>query len=138
MSVAIGGFTWPGGGGFSFPPRRVNVAGHLLTFLPEETAEHDGVKLTSPARTWLDLASVLKLEDLVAAGDSLVCSHGAEFPEPKDALCSIEELREIVGRHPGMRGVRTARAALELIRVARLGSGNSHAVGFDRREPAGT
>lgn len=105
--------------GFSFPPRRVNVAGHLLTFLPEETAEHDGVKLTSPARTWLDLASVLKLEDLVAAGDSLVCSHGgAEFPEPKDALCSIEELREIVGgRHPGMRGVRTARAALELIRV---------------------
>ncbi|MGF4044791.1 endonuclease domain-containing protein [Paenarthrobacter nitroguajacolicus] len=111
--------------GFSFP-RRVNVAGHLLTFLPEETAEHDGVKLTSPARTWLDLASVLKLEDLVAAGDSLVCSHGAEFPEPKDALCSIEELREIVGRHPGMRGVRTARAALELIRVGADSAPETH------------
>ncbi|MEV4953076.1 endonuclease domain-containing protein [Paenarthrobacter nitroguajacolicus] len=111
--------------GFSFP-RRVNVAGHLLTFLAGETAEHDGVKLTSPARTWLDLASVLKLEDLVAAGDSLVCSHGAEFPVPKDALCSIEELREIVRRHPGMRGVRTARAALGLIRVGADSAPETH------------
>lgn len=111
--------------GFSFP-RRVNVAGHLLTFLPGETVEHDGVKLTSPARTWLDMASVLKLEDLVAAGDSLVCSHGPDFPVPKDALCSIEELREIGGRHPGMRGVRTARAALELIRVGADSAPETH------------
>lgn len=111
--------------GFSFP-RRVNVAGHLLSFLPGETAEYDGVKLTSPARTWLDLAPVLKLEDLVAAGDSLVCSHGPDFPVPKDALCSIEELREIVGRHPGMRGVRTARAALELIRVGADSAPETH------------
>lgn len=111
--------------GFSFP-RRVNVAGHLLTFLPEETVEYDGVRLTSPARTWLDLASVLRLEDLVAAGDHLVCSHGPEFPVPKDALCSIDELREIVGRHPGMRGVRTARAALELIRVGADSAPETH------------
>lgn len=111
--------------GLSFP-RRVNVAGHLLSFLPGETAEYDGVKLTSPARTWLDLASVLKLEDLVAAGDSLVCSHGPDFPVPKDALCSIVELREIVGRHPGMRGVRTARAALELIRVGADSAPETH------------
>ncbi|VXC27314.1 conserved hypothetical protein [Arthrobacter sp. 9V] len=102
--------------GFSFP-RRVNVAGHLLTLLPEETVEYDGVRLTSPARTWLDLASQLSVEELVAAGDHLVCSHGDDFPVPKDALCSIGELQDVVRRHPGMRGVRTARAALELIRV---------------------
>ncbi|MFC8040173.1 endonuclease domain-containing protein [Paenarthrobacter sp. NPDC057355] len=102
--------------GFSFP-RRVNVVGHLLTLLPEETAEHDDVRLTSPPRTWLDLAKVLSVEDLVAAGDYLVCSHGSDFPVPKDPVCSIEELTETVNRHPGMRGVRTARAALELIRV---------------------
>ncbi|BCW34428.1 hypothetical protein StoSoilA2_04840 [Arthrobacter sp. StoSoilA2] len=102
--------------GFSFP-RRVNVAGHLLTLLPEEVVEYDGVRLTSPARTWLDLAALLPLEDLVVAGDHLVCSHGPDFPVPKEALCSIEDLTEIVRRHPGMRGVRTARAALELIRV---------------------
>lgn len=102
--------------GFSFP-RRVNVVGHLLTLLPYEALEYDGVRLTSPARTWLDLASLMTTEDLVAAGDHLVCSHGSDFPVPKEALCSIEELTEMVGRHSGMRGVRTARAALELIRV---------------------
>ncbi|WP_426005697.1 hypothetical protein ACPFL9_02740 [Paenarthrobacter sp. NyZ202] len=102
--------------GFSVP-RRVNVVGHLLTFLPGETTEYDGVKLTSPARTWLDLAALLSVEDLVAAGDHLVCSHGAEFPVPKTAVCTPGELAAMVNRHPGMRGVRAARAALDLIRV---------------------
>lgn len=102
--------------GFSFP-RRANVAGHLLTFLPDEVVEHDGVRLTSPARTWLDLAALLTADELVAAGDYLVCSHGTGFPHPRDAICSIEELRAMVGRHPGMRGIRTARAAIDQIRV---------------------
>ncbi|WP_347109412.1 hypothetical protein AAHB33_02150 [Paenarthrobacter sp. S56] len=111
--------------GFSFP-RRVNVLGHLLTLLPEETVEYDGVRLTSPARTWLDLATLMTPEDLVAAGDHLVCSHGPEFPVPKNALCSVGELADSVGRHRGMRGVRTARAALELIRVGADSAPESH------------
>jgi hypothetical protein len=98
-------------------PRRVNVVGHQLAFLPDEVVELDGVRLTSPARTWLDLASVLSTDELVIAGDSMVCQHGPEFPHPRDALCSIEELRAMVERHPGSRGVRKARAAVELIRV---------------------
>ncbi|KRE82279.1 hypothetical protein ASG86_11530 [Arthrobacter sp. Soil764] len=102
--------------GFSFP-RRANVVGHLLTFLPGEVVEYNGVRLTSPARTWLDLASVLALEDLVAMGDHLVCTHGPGFPCPREALCSIDDLAGMVARHPGMRGVKVARAALELIRV---------------------
>lgn len=102
--------------GFSFP-RRANVVGHLLTFLPDEVVEHDGVRLTSPARTWLDLASVLPLEGLVAVGDHFVCAHGLEFPYPRQALCSLGELSSTAARHPGMRGVRLARTALELIRV---------------------
>ncbi|WP_458113139.1 hypothetical protein M1D88_03030 [Arthrobacter sp. R1-13] len=102
--------------GFSMP-RRANVVGHLLTLLPDEVVEHDGVRLTSPARTWLDLASILNLDELVVAGDSLVCSHGPDFPMPREALCTVDELRSMVERHPGVRGVRTARAAVELIRV---------------------
>jgi hypothetical protein len=98
-------------------PRRVNVVGHQLVLLPDEVVELDGVRLTSPARTWLDLAAVLSIDDLVIAGDSLVCEHGHEFPVPREALCSIEELRSMVERHPGSRGVRKARVALELIRV---------------------
>lgn len=91
--------------------------GHQLALLPDEVVELDGVRLTSPARTWLDLASVLGVDDLVVAGDSLVCEHGPEFPFPRDALCRIEDLRSVVARHPGSRGVRKARAAVELIRV---------------------
>ncbi|WP_197410562.1 hypothetical protein [Arthrobacter sp. EPSL27] len=90
-------------------PRRVNVVGHQLALLPDEVVELDGVRLTSPARTWLDLASVLGVDDLVVAGDSLVCEHGPEFPFPRDALCCIEDLRSMVARHPGSRGVRKAR-----------------------------
>ena len=102
--------------GFSFP-RRANVVGHLLSFLPDEVTEYDGVRLTSPARTWLDLASVLNVAELVAVGDYLVCSHGSAFPRSKEAICSMEELRGIISRHPGMRGVRSAREAFDLIRV---------------------
>ncbi|KQQ99899.1 hypothetical protein ASF72_17685 [Arthrobacter sp. Leaf141] len=102
--------------GFSFP-RRVNVVGHVLTFLPGEVVEYDGVRLTSPARTWLDLAALLSLEDLVAVGDFLVCAHGKSFPVPRDAICSAEDLRAIAARHPGMRGIKTARAALDMVRV---------------------
>lgn len=102
--------------GFSFP-RRANVVGHLLTFLPDEVVEYDGVRLTSPARTWLDLGASLTIAEMVAAGDALVCQHGPGFPQPKQPLCSVQDLREMVQAHPGMRGVKTARAALDLIRV---------------------
>lgn len=102
--------------GLNFP-RRVNVVGHLLTFLPGEVVEYDGVRLTSPARTWLDLAGLLTVKELVAVGDYLVCCHGPEFPRPRQAMCSLDDLRDIIGRHRGMRGVRTAREAVELVRV---------------------
>lgn len=96
---------------------RVNLVGHLLTLLPDEVVEFDGVRLTSPARTWLDLASILGLDELVAAGDSLVCTHGPEFVRPREALCTIDDLRIMVDRHPGIRGIRLARSALGLVRV---------------------
>ena len=98
-------------------PRRVNVVGHLLTFRPGELMEYDGVRLTSPARTWLDLASMAGVDELVVAGDSLVCAHGLEFPAPRESLCTVAELRATVADHPGIRGIRAARTALELIRV---------------------
>ncbi|BAS07159.1 uncharacterized protein Rv2248/MT2308 [Arthrobacter sp. Hiyo4] len=102
--------------GFSMP-RRANVVGHLLTFLPGELVEYDGVRLTSPGRTWLDLASMAGVDELVIAGDSLVCSHGPEFPVPREPLCTVEDLHAMVAAHPGIRGARLARAALDLIRV---------------------
>lgn len=98
-------------------PRRRNVVGHQLSFKPGEVVMLDGVRLTSPARTWLDLASLLSIDELVAAGDSVVVEHGDDFPVPRRPLATISELQKIVGQHPGMRGVKKARLALDLIRV---------------------
>jgi hypothetical protein len=98
-------------------PRRRNVVGHQLSFRPGEVVMFDGVRITSPARTWLDLASLLSIDELVAAGDSIVVEHGEDFPFPRQPLATIPDLQRIVGRHPGMRGVRKARLALDLIRV---------------------
>ncbi|WP_346959498.1 hypothetical protein [uncultured Arthrobacter sp.] len=101
----------------SSKPRRRNVVGHRLTFLPGEVVVVNGVRVTSPARTWLDLAAVLTPDELVAAGDSIVVAHGPEFPVPRIALATLADLERMVAAHPGMRGVRTARAALPDIRV---------------------
>ncbi|MCO4238491.1 hypothetical protein [Pseudarthrobacter raffinosi] len=60
---------------------------------------------------------MLDLNDLVAAGDSIVVSHGDDFPMPRKPLATVADLRHIVGQYPGMRGVKTARLALDLIRV---------------------
>lgn len=98
-------------------PRRRNVVGHRLTFQPGEVVMYDGVRVTSPARTWLDLAGLLTVDELIAAGDSIVVAHGPDFPRPKEPLASIGDLRRVIASHPGMRGVKTARLAIDEIRV---------------------
>ncbi|WP_253182774.1 hypothetical protein [Arthrobacter sp. SW1] len=101
----------------AWKPRRRNVVGHQLTFKPGEVVVVDGVRVTSPARTWLDLAQRMSIDDLVAAGDSIVCSHGPDHPVPREPMATIDQLKAMVSAHPGMRGVRKARLALDLIRV---------------------
>ncbi|GAB2734434.1 hypothetical protein ACX801_02050 [Arthrobacter bambusae] len=103
--------------GEKWKPRRRNVVGHQLTFKPGEVIELDGVRLTSPARTWLDLAHVMSIDDIIAAGDSIVVEHDENHPRPRQALATVDELKAIVAAHPGMRGVRKARLALDLVRV---------------------
>lgn len=98
-------------------PRRANVVGHRLKIYRGEVWNINGVRVTSRARTWLDLAASLSLKDLIAAGDYLVCSHGPEFPVPHESKCTVDDLALAIVHHPGIRGLRKARAALELIRV---------------------
>jgi hypothetical protein len=73
--------------------------------LPDEdlTAKH-GLVLTTPARTWRDLAGVLDLPSLVAAGDSVL-----------RAGTSVEELTAVINRTTRCRHVRAARIALALL-----------------------
>lgn len=98
-------------------PVRKGVAGHRLTLRDEDMTELDGVPVTSAARTWLDLAPVLGLEDLVAAGDYFICSQSRSFGPFREAFCSLGDLRAQVAAAQGVRGIRTARQALDLCRV---------------------
>lgn len=75
------------------------------------------MRLTSPARTWLDLAPSLALDDLIIAADFLICRHDDRFPQPRSGLCSKWELLELVRKNPGKRGMRFAREAMQWCRV---------------------
>ena len=100
-------------------PRRIGVTGHELKSTAGIT-EIDGVRLTTPAHTWVDLAGQTRfLDDVVACGDSLLQradGPGAErsrfdFPlaEPSDVLQAMADRR-------GRRGIRLAQEAWELVR----------------------
>ena len=98
-------------------PRRRGVAGHVLKVRDGDLMEVDGVRLTSVARTWVDLGSVLPLEDLIVAGDAIVSEHVRGFGEPKSAMVPLAELRRFVDQASGIHGVRKAREALDRLRV---------------------
>lgn len=99
------------------PPWRAGVAGHHSRFRSGEVVELHGVAVTSPLRTWLDLAALLPLEDLVAAGDFLVCEHHRIFGPKRIALVRLAALREAVRHEFHRRGIVKAREAADLIRV---------------------
>lgn len=71
-----------------------------------QLGESDGIPTTSPSQTWLDLAPALTLEQLVILGDAITHS----FPEHGS------QLRRITKDSAGVRGIRRAREAVELIR----------------------
>lgn len=77
----------------------------------------DGVPVTTPTRTLLDLAALLTLDDLVAAADFLVCEHDRFFEEPKTAIVTASELRSYVDTKHRLRGLVNARQAMELMRI---------------------
>ena len=77
----------------------------------------EGIRATSPARTFVDLAGILPLPDLVAAGDWLVCEHGRSYGQVRGAVVAMEALRRYVYSVRWVPGIRTARAAVDLVRV---------------------
>lgn len=84
--------------------QRPEVIAHRLQLAPPDVSSYEGVPITSPARTWRDLAAVLSLPDLVAAGDSALRSG-----------VTMDELVDVVARTRGSRGARRAREALALL-----------------------
>ncbi len=84
-----------------------DVVGHRLDVRAGEVTVWAGLPVSSPARTWLDLATQLELGDLVAVGDYLI---NARAP-----FASRMDLAVLLGKSTGVRGVQLARRALELL-----------------------
>ena len=97
--------------------RRRWVVATTASYRPGEVLMRDGVRVTTPARTFLDLARVLTEEELIIAGDGLICAHRHGPLAGRPPLCTLDQLREIVQPHSGDRGVRRCRTALERLRV---------------------
>ena len=98
-------------------PRRRGVAGHRLKVRDGDLMEIGGLRLTSVSRTWVDLGSVLPVDDLIVAGDAIISEHARNFGEPKRPMVPLAELRQFVEGANGIHGVRKAREALEQLRV---------------------
>jgi hypothetical protein len=98
---------------------RFGVVGHRLRLADHEICSVAGLPCTTPARTWLDLASDLQLDDLVAAADSILCAHQRSFEAERHPMAFRPDLERMVAAHKGARGLATAREAL---RLARIGS----------------
>ena len=88
-------------------PHAAGIRGHRLTMDNRDVINRGGLPLTSPVRTWLDLAGMLDVPDLVAAGD-----HVIHWRLP---LASWDSLQQGFKDFPGQRGVRRMRVALPLL-----------------------
>ncbi len=75
----------------------------------------DGIPVLSVARTWVDLAERLSLEDVVAAGDGILRGQA-----------SVPDLEQALRRARRRRGVRKARAAFDLLDPRSRSRGESH------------
>ena len=85
-----------------------STVGHSMRIARRDIISVNALPLTSPTRTWLDLAIDLTVSELVTAGDYLV---RREHP-----LASTADLAEALVRYPSRRGLVKARLALPLIR----------------------
>jgi hypothetical protein len=98
-------------------PRRKHVIGHRLRFAEGDVVVVGDVPVTSITRTWLDLATMLNLDDLVVIGDQIVCEHHRNFGPPKEPMIPMTELLDDVLSRRRLMGIAKVREALALVRV---------------------
>lgn len=97
LDVTAGPGTWP--------PRRTGVRGHTAGD-PVATVRVRGLPVTTPARTWLDLArDGATAGELVVVGDALL----------HEGLLAPAAVACLVGPDASWRGVRSARSAMTLL-----------------------
>jgi hypothetical protein len=88
-------------------PHAAGIRGHALRLRGSDVSRRSGLPVTSPVRTWLDLAaSGASVDDLVVAGDRIV--------HARDPLATLDDLARAIERHHG-RGIRSLHEALPLL-----------------------
>jgi hypothetical protein len=88
-------------------PQIIGIHSHTLARWKTTTV--DGVPITSPEQTWLDLVPRLDREASVAMADYLVSG--------RSPWTTRDMLAEVVAASPGRRGVKQARMQLESVRA---------------------
>lgn len=84
------------------------VAAHHVIIDVRDITTIDGMPVTTPARTWCDLAgSGLRRHEVVAAGDRIIWS--------KNPIATIDDLRTALARYEGRRGSKLMRDALPIL-----------------------
>jgi hypothetical protein len=97
------------------PPRVRGICGHRFT-VSRGVWSADGIPVVNPVDTWVQLASLLTAEDLVAVGDFLV--SGRVYPGGREPpLSTIAELTSAVGSLRGVRGLAKLRWAAAMVRT---------------------
>ena len=76
---------------------------HRTARVPGDLTEKEGLPVTTPERTWRDLAGVLEPAALLAVSDQLLRQ-----------LCTSDQLAAALARRPGGRGAKRARVVLPL------------------------
>jgi very-short-patch-repair endonuclease len=98
--------------------RRTGVVGHHVRVLPGEVQLHEeGIRLSSPSRTWLDLGHLLGHAALVAVGDQLIREPRPEFERRTRPYATKRQLDLMLRGHRRMKGVAKCRDALRDMRV---------------------
>lgn len=97
--------------------RRNGIHGHRRSLRATEVVRVGGLPVTSIARTWVDMAGQLGIEDLVVAADWMVSEHRRDFGDPRVAKVPIAELHAYTSSLRGTRYLRRLEEALELTRV---------------------
>lgn len=97
-------------------PRGKNIRGH--SYREADHRSWHGLRVSSPERLWMQLATELALKDLIAAGDYLV-----HYRLPHT---TIQNLTEALARAEHVRGIRACRAALPLLSTRAESRRESH------------
>lgn len=100
-----------------FRVQRAEVVPHRSDVPEDHIVERAGIRCTSPARTWVDLAQTLPPVGALVLADQILRPPRREFREVGEALAGPEELHEAVARRRGSRGIRQIRRVADLARV---------------------